>query len=236
VTPGRWSHWKNRGVLQLTLLVVSIALADSLNPSTMAPALYLTTVHRPRRRVAEFAAGIFAVNMVAGALLVLGPGQLILSAVPHTSHHAKHVIELVVGLALLVFAALLVIGRHRVAARIAPTRRAARGQRAWALGAGIAAVELPTAFPYFAAIAAIVGSDISLPRQLALVGLFNAIFVLPVVLVVVALALAGPRIEPRLERTGEWLQERWPTVFAILAGAVGTGLTVVGVVGVSGFP
>ena len=223
-------------MLQPTLLVVSIALADSLNPSTMAPALYLTTVRRPRRRVAEFAAGVFVVNMVGGALLVLGPGQLILSAVPRTSHQAKHVIELVIGLALLVFAALLVIGHHGVAARIAPTRGAAQGQRAWALGAGIAAVELPTAFPYFAAIAAIVGSGISLPRQLALVGLFNAIFVLPVVLVLVALELAGPRIEPRLAQIEDWLQERWPTVFAILAGAVGVGLTVVGVVGVSGFP
>ena len=84
--------------------------------------------------------------------------------------------------------------------------------------------------------AAIVGSGISLPRQLALVGLFNAIFVLPVVLVLVALELAGPRIEPRLAQIGDWLQERWPTVFAILAGAVGVGLTVVGVVGVTGFP
>ena len=104
-TRGTGSHWKNRGVFQPTLLVVSIALADSLNPSTMAPALYLTTVRRPRRRVAEFAAGVFVVNMVGGALLVLGPGQLILSAVPRTSHQAKHVIELVIGLALLVFAA-----------------------------------------------------------------------------------------------------------------------------------
>ena len=65
-------------MLQPTLLIMSIALADSYKSvPTMAPAIYLTTVRRPRRRVAEFAAGVFVVNMVGGALFVLGPGQLI---------------------------------------------------------------------------------------------------------------------------------------------------------------
>ena len=171
---------------------MSIALAERLNPSTMAPAIYLTTIRRPRPRVAEFAAGVFVVNMVGGALFVLGPGQLILSAVPRTSHQAKHVIELVIGLALLVFAALLVIGHHGVAAPDC----AHQGGRAGSASMGAR------------------GRD----RRGR------------------ASEPAGPRIEPRLDQIGDWLQERWPTVFAILAGAVGVGLTVVGVVGVLGFP
>ncbi len=36
------------------VLMVSIGLADSLNPSTIAPALYLASGERPRSRVAEF--------------------------------------------------------------------------------------------------------------------------------------------------------------------------------------
>ena len=55
------------------------------------------------------------------------------------------------------------------------------------------AVELPTAVPYFAAIAAIVESGHNDATQIVLVLLYNAAFVTPLVLLLVVLALAGAR-------------------------------------------
>src|SRR3954468_8654034 len=82
---------------QLVILVGSIGLADSLNPGTIGPALFLATTARPRVQVAAFAAGVFGVNLAGGALIALGPGQLLLSVLPRPNPTAKHVIEIAVG-------------------------------------------------------------------------------------------------------------------------------------------
>ena len=70
-------------MFRLIGLAVSIGLADSLNPTTIAPALYLAGGRRPREQVAEFTIAVFLVYFVGGAAIALGPGQLLLSAFPH---------------------------------------------------------------------------------------------------------------------------------------------------------
>ena len=95
-------------------------------------------------------------------------------------------------------------------------------------GASIAAVELPTAAPYFAVIAGIVASSASVPQEIGLLALYNVAFVLPLLVVVVVLAFAGERADPWLQKGGAWLQRRWPVVLASLLLLVGCGLTVLG--------
>ena len=65
------------------------------------------------------------------------------------------------------------------------------GRSSALLGATITAVELPTAFPYFAAIAAIVGSGVGPARQVILLLLFNVCFVLPLLVIVATLWFGG---------------------------------------------
>jgi cytochrome c biogenesis protein CcdA len=55
------------------------------------------------------------------------------------------------------------------------------------------AVELPTAIPYLAAIAAIVEAGHNDATQVLLVVLYNAVFVAPLVALFVVLAIAGER-------------------------------------------
>ena len=83
-----------------------------------------------------------------------------------------------------------------------------RGKSSALLGATITAVELPTAFPYFAAIAAIVGSGFDIMRQLILLVLFNVCFVLPLLGILAMLEFAGPNAK-RLLATGR-AQARGP--------------------------
>jgi cytochrome c biogenesis protein CcdA len=216
-------------MLKLAVLLFGIALADSANPSTIGPAVYLATVRRPVRRVGEFTAAFFAVNFVAGVLIVAGPGQLLVSLASRPGPQARHIVELVAGLVLIAVAVALFLGRTRLAAA-AGSAKELRSGHAWALGGTLAAAELPTAFPYFAALAAVIGSGLGLPRQLALVLLFNLVFVAPLLAIIAAVAFGGERAERVLRRAGDWLRRRWPLVFASAALVAGLLLSGFGLV------
>jgi cytochrome c biogenesis protein CcdA len=213
-------------MLRLVIAVVSVGLADSLNPSTVGPALYLATVPHRRRRVAEFTVGVFIVNLVAGLLLTIGPGRLLVGLVPHPQHTVKHLIELSAGVILLFCALGVWLGRRRLARRELPMRSGSGS--AFVAGGTIAAVELPTALPYFAVVAAIVGSSAGVVLQIVLVALYNVAFVLPLVVILGVLFVAGESADPWLQRGGAWLQRRWPLVLAGLLLLVGSLLTAVG--------
>jgi len=217
-------------MLRLIGLAVSIGIADSLNPSTIGPALYLASGERPRRRVTEFTVAVFAVYMLGGVLIALGPGQLILSLVPKPDAEDRHVLEIVVGAAMIVAAALLWRHRGRLAEREA-SGVVRTGRSSALLGVTITAVELPTAFPYFAVIAAIVGSGLGVPRQLGLLLLFNVCFVLPLVGIVATLTFAGKQAQPMLTKGRDFLHRRWPVLLAVLALIAGVFVILLGATG-----
>lgn len=213
--------------LSLIGLVLSVGLADSLNPSTVGPALYLAASGKRVLKVTQFTLGVFGVNLLAGVLLTIGPGRLLLSLVPHPRGTVKHIIELVAGLVLLVAAVALWQSRRNLSSRQLPMSSSAGGS-ALVAGASIAAVELPTAAPYFAAIAAIVASSATLVQELLLLVLFNVVFVLPLLAIIAVLLLAGQRAHNWLEVGADWLQRRWPGMLATLLLVVGAALTVFG--------
>ena len=95
------------------------------------------------------------------------------------------------------------------------------------------ALELPTAFPYFAAIAAIVGAGIGPTRSLILLLIFNLCFVLPLIGIVVALTVAGPRAERVLAPGRAFMERRWPHILAILVMLVGLFAVLLGASGLA---
>lgn len=102
-------------------------------------------------------------------MLILGPGQLLDTASAGSGTRGFHIISITLGAALLIAAVVLFRRRrHTVKAGSAVARLDARS--ALALGAGVTALDLPTAFPYFAAI---VGSDVATGSQLALLVAFT---------------------------------------------------------------
>jgi cytochrome c biogenesis protein CcdA len=214
-------------MLRIAALAFAVGLADSLNPSTVGPALYLATARRAAASVALFALGVFSLNLVAGVVLAAAPGRLLLALVPHPEGAVRHAIELVAGVALMAVAVALWIGRGRLARRALPMRGGSGGS-AFIAGASIAAIELPTAVPYLAVIAAIVASDQSLPQEVVCLAVFGIAFVAPLLAIVAVLLVAGERAEPLLRRSGDWLQRRWPVVLGACLLVVGAALTVVG--------
>ena len=220
-------------MLRLMGIVISIGLADSLNPTTIAPALYLATGERGRERVAEFTLAVFLVYFLGGAAILVGAGTIIRPLLPHPRHHIANIIEVAVGVAMLGVAGMLWRHRERLAHRDPPDFDP-YGKSSWVLGASITEIELPTAFPYFAAIAAIVGTDLDAVRDLLLLLLFNLCFVAPLIGIWATLAFA-PRHADRLLAIGrDFLQRHWPTVLAGVALVAGLFVILLGVTGFAG--
>src|SRR6201994_1720593 len=107
LTPGTPQAGKNSRVLRLAGIAISIGIADSLNPSTIGPALYLASGERARERVIEFTLAVFAVYLAGGVLFALGPGQLLRSLIPHPHNQVAHIVETVVGASLILGGVLL---------------------------------------------------------------------------------------------------------------------------------
>src|SRR5438132_14344586 len=142
-------------MVTLVALVVIVGVFDSVNPSTVGPALYLATRRSDGRGVGAFTVGVFGTSLLGGLVLTLGPGNAIVAALPRPGKHTTALIELCLGVATLLVALGLWLKRGRVARGVRrEEHRPARSPLI--LGAGIMAVELPTAFPYFAVIAAVV--------------------------------------------------------------------------------
>ena len=218
------------GVLRLIGIVVSIGLADSLNPSTVAPGLYLATGQHPRAQVAKFTLGVFLAYIVGGLAIAFGPGQLLLSLIPHPKHHVAHAIEVVAGAAMIIGSIYLWRNRHRLASREMPDFQR-KGKSSLLLGATITVVELPTAFPYFAVIATVVGADLDPARTAFLLLLFNLCFILPLLGIFLVLTFAGASATGVLRSIREFLQRRWPVLVSALGLIAGVFVVLLGVTG-----
>ena len=219
---------------RLLVLMISIGLADSLNPSTIAPALYLAAGKRATVNVAEFTLAVFLVYLAGGCLIALGPGALVKDLITdvHVAEEVRYAGEIVAGVLLLTAAAMVWKRRNRIVARGMPGAQPKRRSSAL-LGAIITAVELPTAFPYFAAIAAVVGSGLGLIRGFILLVVFNLCFVFPLVAIEAILLLAGDGAQRVLAQWRRFLERRWPHMVVVLLSLIGLVAVVFGATGLA---
>lgn len=210
----------------LAILVLSVGALDSLNPSTIAPAVVLTLGRHPVRRVALFTAGVFVVSTAGGLVLLFALGKTVVARIAHPSDHTRHLLELAIGVALLAAAGLLWVLRERLRARLGrpPT---AGGRSSLLLGAGIMAIELPTAFPYFAAILATLGAVHGAVGQAVFIVLYNVVFIAPLVLIALV-AITGGRYKDQLAKASEKIRELGPVVLPIGVACIGGALIVIG--------
>ncbi len=105
---------------------------------------------------------------------------------------------------------------------------------AFALGASVTVLDLPTAFPYFAAIAAIANSGAALPAQLALLGGFDLIYVSPLLAIAALPALAGHRWRAMAIRGRRAVDRFAAAAVAALTGLMGGALILRGAGGLLG--
>jgi cytochrome c biogenesis protein CcdA len=213
-------------VTKLVLAIILIALPDSVNPSLIVTELVLVGGRHPRRNTAVFTVAATATTFAGGLALALGLGDVILSLVPKPSAVVKDTVTTGAGVVLLSGGLLLWIRRDRAVARVDSDR--APDHAAAVLGVGIAGIELLSAFPYFAAIALIVGSDASDAQRVILLLLYNVVYALPLIVIAVVTALAESNAQRLLAPVAAWLMRRWPALVASLSVIVGIALVAYG--------
>src|SRR5262249_46041312 len=159
-------------------------------PSTVAPAIVLACTEQPFWRVASFIAGVFIVSTAGGLFVLFALGRTLIARLAHPSPHTQHLLELAIGILLVLAPGLLWLYRVPLHSRLGGTPSTRHRRSSFLLGAGIMAVELPTAFPYFAAILATLGTVHGAIRQTAFIALYNLVFVAPLVVVLAVIGIA----------------------------------------------
>ena len=220
------------GMLKLAVAVVAIALADCVNPSLIGGELFVATGKHPRRQTTAFTLGGAGGHVRFGFALAVGLGDLILSLVPKPGSTVKYALIVFAGI-VLIFGGAVVWIRRRALISNESDDRPERHRPAALMGAGIAGLELLTAFPYFAAIAMIVGSGVSDLGKLSLLVLYCLIYTLPLIAIAVVIAIMGERAERTLRSADRWLSAHWPVIVAPLTAAFGIGVLAFGIVQLS---
>ncbi|MGF1473352.1 MAG: GAP family protein [Rubrobacteraceae bacterium] len=204
----------------MSVLLVSLfglALLDSLNPSALAVTIYLLLAGRPYGgKILSYVAGVYATYLALGILIMVGLG----SVGGYLESPTAYAIQGVIGALLFLY----VIFAPDKPRRGKP---AVRQPRSWNLGAlfllgvTVTVVEFSTAFPYLGAIALMTSSGLSLVEWLPILVVYNAIFILPPLVLLATYSVFGSRMEARFQR----LRERF------VDGSRETLLWIVGIVG-----
>lgn len=215
---------------KLAVAVVAIALADCINPSLIGGELFVAAGRHPRQSTIAFTIAAWTVTFVVGLALALGLGDLILALVPKPGRTLQYGLITAAGVVLMSGGAVVWTRRRSLVNAEASDDRHESHRPAALMGAGIAGLELLTAFPYFAAIAMIVGSGVSDAGKLFLLTLYCVIYTLPLIAIAVLIAVMGKRAERILGPVGDWLSAHWPVVVGPLTAAFGIGVLTFGIV------
>jgi threonine/homoserine/homoserine lactone efflux protein len=201
--------------------VLGLALVDSLNPSAIAAALYLVTHGRDVvRRVLVYVGAIYVTYLCIGLVLMAGLDVLAGSGLGRLAESpTAYAAQAVLGGAALLYA---VFAPGRPAGP--PRERVPRSPRlaaVFTLGVLVSVVEFPTALPYLAAISLLTRAGTGPVEYVPILVVYNAVLVLPPLLVLAVARLSGRRLQGRLD---DWRQR-------LLLGSRTAFLTVLGLVG-----
>jgi hypothetical protein len=201
--------------------LLALALVDSINPSAIVVTLYLLSRGRMPAQVVVYVLAIFLTYLTLGAMMMSGLDAVLPASGVAAGGRLALVAQALIGLALLLYAI-----RAPAAPGSAP--RIEPGASTYAalalLGVTVTAMELPTAVPYFGAIALLTAADLPPARWLPLLVLYNVVFVLPPVVLLAGQVAFGGRLEARYADLRARLEAGARGTMLWIAGLVGGGL------------
>jgi cytochrome c biogenesis protein CcdA len=203
--------------------LLALALVDSINPSAIVVTLYLLSRERVLAQIVAYVAAIFLTYLTLGVVMMSGVDALLPSVRPAVSARLGFIVQGLVGLAMVIYA-LRAPATPTSAPRVEPG--ASTYAALVALGVTVTAMELPTAVPYFGAIALLTTANLPMTRWLPLLIVYNAIFVLPPLLLLAGHLVFGKRIAGRYADLRERLQAGARETALWIIGLVGSGLLV----------
>lgn len=204
------------------VMVLGLAVIDSINPSALVVALYLLSQPSPAARVLAYVGGIAVSYLSIGVGLMLGVGAFVEAFGDLFDHPAVLTLQAVLGAALLVYA-IAAPSSSKTSSEMAIPPKAGLAAMAF-LGMTVTVAELTTAFPYFGAVAVMVAAELQAPVWLPLLVVYNAVFVAPPLALLGLHVLLGRRMEQRYSRLRERLRRTARETMLWIMAIVGVGL------------
>ena len=210
--------------------VLFLAVIDSINPSAIVVTLWLLSVARARAlvQVVVYVGAIFITYLLLGVMMVLGIGVLLPSLGGLLRSRPGLVAQSLVGLALLVYS--LTASAKGPSSPVVSRPSARTYASLVLLGVSVTAMELPTAIPYFAAIALIVEAELPIRAWVPLLGLYNLVFVFPPIALLVGYLVFQKRLTERYSALRQRLERGARETMLWVAGLVGGWLAVTGAI------
>ena len=210
--------------------VLLLAVIDSINPSAIVVTLWLLSTAGARvcSRVAVYVATIFVTYFLLGVMMVMGIGALLPSVGHALEGRPGFIVQSVIGLALLIYA--LTASKRSESPQVVPRPSAQTAAALILLGVTVTVMELPTAVPYFAATALILKAELPLRTSVPLLALYNVIFVLPPVALLVGYLVFRKGLAERYADLSQRLERGGRETMLWVAGLVGGWLFLTGAI------
>lgn len=172
-------------MIDLLITLISLALVDCLNPATISTqAFLLIGTQKPQRRAIAHALGVYVSYFLIGFLIVFGLGELIKPLLTYTLGTVEYAILLIVG-SILVFLALRMNAKNqtKMGTYIEKVRNLSP-VKTFFFGFFSTFMDIPTAFPYFAAITLLIGVQLPFMGLTTLLLIYDFIYILPLLILV----------------------------------------------------
>jgi cytochrome c biogenesis protein CcdA len=169
--------------------ILALAAGDSVNPASITGAIYLAGSGQAAR-LRIFILGVYSTYLLFGLALTLGPAAALRSAIAGTSTIFEPMVEVAVGGLLVGIGIRACRQRHSTraqTAQVAPPHT----RSGLALGVAATLADLPTAGPLLIAITLLAGANVNVWAQAAALGLYNVVYVSPLLAVAFAHALSA---------------------------------------------
>jgi len=205
-------------------------VVDSINPSAIVVTLYLlsTAGSRALVQVVVYVSTIFITYLLLGVVLVLGIESLLPSLGGVLRGLTGFIVQSLVGLVLLIYG--LTASTSRQSAPLVARPSASTYAALVMLGVSVTAMELPTAVPYFAAIALISEAGLPMRAWAPLLGIYNVIFVLPPIALLAGHLVLQERLAEPYAALRQRLEGGARETVSWVAGLVGGWLFVTGTI------
>jgi cytochrome c biogenesis protein CcdA len=207
-------------MIELIPGLIPLLVVDLLNPVLFALMVLAVSTERPMANSIGLLSGHTCAYFVSGIVIAFGLDRI--------SERLSHpltvdfVIELFIGLFCL-WAALA--SRDGKASEEKNPERPLTPAYCFGYGAVINFIGVPFALPYFAAIGQILKADLSIETSILTLGVYNAAYALPFLLVPVAVAVLGDSCKPVLDKINNVLIGLVDKLMPILLLAIGVALT-----------
>ncbi len=203
-------------MIDLLLTLAPFLVVDVLNPVLFALLLVAVGTNRPVAISSAFLAGHTAAYFVSGVGIALALQQIMDRL--DNPWPIDFVIQLVIGV-LCLWAALAARGGNK-GSESTGSESGPEGELTplgcFGYGALVNFVGVPFALPYFAAVDQIVKANLSLESSLLVLGLYNAVYALPFLLVPILVVFVGDRIKPALEKVNSFLSSAFDLLMPLL--------------------